>query len=136
MAREESNITNLIMKAASKLGDRLFRVNTGMAWVGQPLKGIIGQTVRLMPGDIVLRHARPIRMGLVNGGSDLIGWRSVIITPDMVGKKLAIFLAPEIKTATGRLRPEQHNFIRVVNEAGGKAFVCRSADEYETLANK
>ena len=52
------------------------------------------------------------------GGSDLIG-----ISPD------GLFLAVEIKTAKGRVRPEQQRFIDAVRRAGGIAGVCRSVDD-------
>ena len=67
------------------------------------------------------------------GGSDFIGWESVIITPDMVGKRVAIFRADEIKADDcneGTVTiAAQENFIRVVNAAGGRAgFVRRPID--------
>ena len=60
-----------------------------------------------------------VRYGVGNpGGSDLIG-----ITP--CGR----FLAVEVKTKTGRLRPEQQRFIDAVIAKGGIAGVARSAEE-------
>lgn len=67
------------------------------------------------------------------GGSDFIGYEVVIITPEMVGKKVAIFTAHELKadecnegTAT---IAAQENFIAQVNEDGGRAgFVRRPID--------
>jgi hypothetical protein len=53
--------------------------------------------VRLYPGDIVLRKARPVAVG-VPGMSDLIGWTKIQVTPDMVGKEIAMFTAVEVKT--------------------------------------
>ena len=38
-----------------------------------------------------------IQYGLSIGSSDLIGWRSVEVTPEMVGKRVAIFAAVEVK---------------------------------------
>jgi hypothetical protein len=69
------------------------------------------------------------------GGSDLIGWHSVTVTPDMVGRKLAIFLAIECKTAKGYLKPEQKFFIDAVTNAGGLAGVARSVDDAKTILN-
>lgn len=67
------------------------------------------------------------------GGADLLGWRTITITPDMVGQRFALFLAVEVKSATGRVTPEQLNFIRAVNEAGGIAGVVRSLEQAEEL---
>ena len=70
---------------------------------------------------------RPIRYGVCNpGGSDLIGWTPVAITPDMVGQTVAVFTAVEVKNATGRPSEAQLNFIAQVLKAGGFAGIARS----------
>jgi len=79
-------------------------------------------------GQAVVK-GRTIRYGLLKGSSDLIGWRRLEITPEMVGQHIAQFVGVEVKTATGRLRPEQKMWLEMVNEAGGKAIVARSADD-------
>ena len=63
------------------------------------------------------------------GAADLLGWRTVTVTPEMVGQRLAQFVSLEVKTATGRVRPEQENWRRVVQEAGGVAAVVRSVED-------
>lgn len=60
----------------------------------------------------------PIRFGLCVGSSDLIG-----IAPD--GR----FLAVEIKTKTGRVRPEQQQFIDAIRRKGGIAGIARSVED-------
>ena len=75
------------------------------------------------------RTGRPVQFGLARGSADVIGWRSVVITPEMVGQRVAIFLSLEVKTETGRLRPEQRNWLRAVQQAGGAAGVVRSVDD-------
>jgi len=67
--------------------------------------------------------------GLCKGSSDLIGWRTVKITPDMIGKDIAVFTAIEIKTKRGIVSDAQRNFIERVMLAGGIAGVARSEDE-------
>ena len=63
------------------------------------------------------------------GGSDFIGWTEVIVTPDMVGSRVAIFTAHELKKDKGKPTAAQENFIAVVNAAGGYAgFVLRPED--------
>jgi ribosomal protein S19 len=49
----------------------------------------------------------------------LIGYRKVTVTPEMVGQEIAQFAAVEVKTARGRVRPEQQRFIEHVRGAGG-----------------
>lgn len=75
------------------------------------------------------RTGRLVTFGLARGSADLIGWRTVVVTPEMVGQRIAVFTSIEIKTPTGRLRPEQRSWLRVVQEAGGVAGVVRSVDE-------
>ena len=67
------------------------------------------------------------------GGSDLIGYRRVRITPEMVGQEIAQFAAVEVKTARGRVRPEQQQFIEHVRGAGGVAGIARSVDDAQLL---
>ncbi len=74
-----------------------------------------------------------MRFGLCKGSSDLIGLRSLEITPELVGKRLAQFVALEVKAAQGVLRPEQRAFLRLVQQLGGLAAACRSVEEAEQL---
>jgi hypothetical protein len=67
------------------------------------------------------------------GGSDLIGYRRVRVTEDMVGQEIAQFAAVEVKTLRGRVRPEQQQFINHVLSAGGVAGIARSVDEAQKL---
>lgn len=108
----EQTIQQQICLACSTGDTRLFRNNTG-----------------------VLRdqHGRPVQFGLAKGSADLIGWRTVTITPDMVGTTVAVFLSIEVKTPTGRLRPEQQQWLDAVQAAGGIAGVARSVSDAEAL---
>ena len=74
-------------------------------------------------------QGRFVQFGLHPGSADLIGWRSVTITADMVGQRLAVFASVEVKTATGKVKPEQENWQKQVTDAGGLAFVARSPEE-------
>jgi len=67
-----------------------------------------------------------VQFGLARGSADLIGWRTITITPDMVGQQLAVFTSIEVKTEHGRVRPEQHAWQRTVSDAGGIAGIARS----------
>ena len=75
---------------------------------------------------------RLVRYGLCQGSSDLIGLRSVTITPDMVGQTVAVFTAIEVKDR-GRLTPEQRAFIAMVQQAGGLAGVARSPEDARAI---
>ena len=72
------------------------------------------------------RTGRLVTFGLARGSADLIGWRTVTVTPDMVGQRIAVFTSIEVKTPTGRLTPAQQAWLGVVRGAGGIAGVARS----------
>jgi hypothetical protein len=119
---KEANIIKLVQIALSSIrGVRLFRNNTGQAWTGI--------VVERTAARITLAEYRPLHAGLVKGSSDLVGWRSVTITPEMVGKQVAVFTAIEAKTQTGRATNEQMIFLENVKAAGGFAGVARSPED-------
>ena len=84
-------------------------------------------------GALLDQQARFVRFGLCKGSSDLIGLRALEITPELVGQRLAQFVALEVKTAQGVLSQEQRAFLRLVKDLGGVAAVCRSVEEAEQL---
>lgn len=67
--------------------------------------------------------------GLAVGSGDLIGLRSVVITPDMVGKTIGVFFSAEIKTDTGRLSGEQAAWQQTIRKLGGIAETFRTEEE-------
>jgi len=108
----EQSIQQHIRVACSKGDCRLYRNNCG-----------------------VLRDHRgvPVRYGLQPGSSDLIGWRSITITPEMVGQRVAVFTSIEVKSTTGRVRQEQQQWLDAVQAAGGIAGVARSVEDAQRL---
>ena len=127
----EKNILNDVALYFTKIGGRIFRNNSGMAWQGKgkPFRAQMATTVRLNPGDVVLRSAQPIKYGLCVGSTDQIGWKVVHITQEMVGTKIAQFAAVESKFGKTTTTSEQKNFCRVVNEAGGFAKIIHDVSE-------
>ena len=63
----------------------------------------------------------------------MIGWTSLTVTPDLVGRKIAVFTAIEAKAIKGKPSPEQTRFIEAVARAGGIAGIARSDAEAVTL---
>lgn len=111
--RDESNLLTAILLECGSGATRLFRNNVGV---------------------LQDRNGQHIRYGVCNpGGSDLIGWTKVTVTPEMVGQTLAVFTAVEVKTGTGRLTPEQHTFLNVVESSGGKSGVARSVADARAI---
>tara|TARA_R100000781_G_C4053642_1_gene118539 strand:- start:205 stop:597 length:393 start_codon:yes stop_codon:yes gene_type:complete len=83
-----------------------------------------------------LRTGRPVQFGLAKGSSDLIGFKTIEVTSDMVGQKLAVFTSIEVKTAKGKLTPMQHNWLSCVRKAGGITGVARSVqDAIQIISN-
>lgn len=72
------------------------------------------------------RTGRLVTFGLARGSADLIGWRTVVVTPEMVGQRIAVFTSIEVKTPTGRLAPAQQHWLQAVRTAGGCAGIARS----------
>ena len=117
----EGNLTKHLLLSLSKALPtlRIFRNNTGVGWVGRMLRNIAG--------TVTLADARPLHAGLCTGSSDLIGWVTIQVGPEMVGRKIAVFTAIEVKTATGKATEAQLNFMARVREAGGIAFIANDA---------
>ena len=109
---------------------RRFRINAGQGWVAAPKDTIHASrpmTVRIGPGDVVLRHARAFH-GAPKGWSDLVGWDSILIRREDVpeeGLRLAVFVGEEFKTPNVRTSDEQKIFGRVLGEMGGRFEVVR-----------
>lgn len=124
----ESNIQRLIQVEASRRGYVTWRNNVGTAWQGNRCRDPYA-TLQIGPRDVVLKDARPVHFGLHRGSSDLIGFRKIVVTPDMVGNEIALFAAIEVKTPRGKPTEEQANFLNAVKAAGGIAAVCRGVED-------
>ena len=124
----EQNIQQKIRLAISKhTKSIMFRNNVGTAWTG------LKKSTR--DGGIYIENPRPFHAGLGVGSSDLIGWTEREITPDMVGKKIAIFTALEIKTKNGKATKQQLNFLNRVRESGGIAGIATDDSESINILN-
>lgn len=69
-------------------------------------------------GGVAEKEGRTQRFGLQVGASDLVG-----IGPG------GVFVAWELKSATGRLSDEQRRFLALVEKRGGHSAVIRSVDD-------
>lgn len=117
---KEHSLQNTIRNALAGKA-LIFRANVGQAWTGAAKK---------LPGNrVLLEDARPFSSGLPPGFSDLFGLVPVEITPEMVGQKVAIFTALEVKTPSGKVTEKQENFLRAVSSNGGRSGVVRSAED-------
>lgn len=113
-----------------------FRVNVGKGWTSSkpayvPQKP---EPIFLMPGDVVLRQARRFDTGVPEGFSDLFGLVSKIITPDMVGQKVAVFFGGEVKDAA-KPSVKQKAFLAAIKRMGGLSGVWRSIQDARRTLN-
>lgn len=105
--KENKIIVDRLMNLSAN--ERLFRINAGMGWAGKILKKTNNAIVLGNPNPL---HAAP------TGWPDLSGWTEIEITPDMIGKKIAVFTGEELK-ATGKLSKEQKQFRDIIQRMGG-----------------
>ena len=110
-------------------GSILFRSNVGEAWSGDKIE-------KLPDGTIKIHKPRRFRSGLPTGFPDLFGLQTIEITSEMIGQRLAVFTAFEVKTQTGRVRPEQQHMIEFLVTAGARAGVVRSIEDVNNLLRR
>lgn len=94
----EGKILKKLQILFTSVGARVFRNNVGL---------------------FETKDGRKVRTGLCVGSSDLIGWTPMVVTPEMVGKRVAVFTSVEVKTKNTKTTPVQHAWIQAVNTAGG-----------------
>src|SRR4030042_2106676 len=107
MGHKERDLINIRLSNL-KENERLFRINSGMGWSGK---------ITHKGEFTIIKNARPFH-GAPEGFGDLVGWTSIIITPDLIGKTLAIFTMEEVK-ATGKLSAAQERFKEIIERMGG-----------------
>lgn len=100
--KTEKSLTQDVIYSESETGSVLFRNDNGMGY---------------------RKDGTPFRYGLSPGTFDQIGLKSMVITPDMVGSKIAVFQAIEIKTLTDNIGYQQIIFYLNILIAGGMAQV-------------
>ena len=126
----ETSIMKDIQLAFTNFGARLFRNNVGKVWTAHKPQLIKKKThIEVGPGDVVLRNARRLNVGLGLGTSDLIGWTRMEIKQEHVGAQAAIFTAVEVKSKYGRATKEQVNFVKIVKDCGGFSGIAKSVED-------
>lgn len=128
----ESVILSAIRDKCSRGLARLWRNNVGKGVMiahphAQTRQAIISACIALAEerGGSGAR----ITYGLHVGSGDLIGYRVVTVTQEMVGRRVAVFTSAEVKNERGRESPEQVAWREHIASVGGLAFVARSVEE-------
>lgn len=114
MTQKETNVWRMIQLEAQKMGYRLFR--------NQRYKG---KTDRGAWVDCGVGS---------DGGSDLIGYRIMTVTPAMVGQRIAVFTAIETKIKGGHKSASQKLFIEAVKSNGGIGIFAYSIDDLNDVS--
>lgn len=125
----DSGFLNRISLVVARGATRIFRNSVGLGWVGQSRRITATETITVHTGDVLIRRARPLHAGLIKGSGDLIGWHTVEITPEMVGRRIAVFVSLEGKQGSDRSSPEQVHWRNQVAQAGGIAAEVRQPDD-------
>jgi hypothetical protein len=112
--KETPLMKKCLLKIGRLPGIRIFRNNVGMGYQGKA-------EFFKNPIRVLITNFRMIKFGLLVGSGDYIGWKSVVVTPEMVGKKVAVFLSVEIKSEDGKRSEEQENWSAIVRYSGGIA---------------
>lgn len=125
----ESESQQEIQKEAAKLGLILMRNNSGS------LNDKDGRPVRYGLGNISKEQNERIK------SSDLIGCLPVVITQDMVGQTVGVFIAVECKKSGWKFKGDkreiaQKNFIEFILSKGGIAFFAESVDTFKKEIKK
>lgn len=131
MARQENNVWKKCLLAIGNRfpGARLFRNNNGSAWLGPGFTMKPGQVYRAEGGERVITQPQHVDFGLMPGSGDGIGWHSIVITPEMVGRRVAVFVSIETKAGRGSAKESQINWQRQVHAAGGIALIVNDPDQ-------
>jgi hypothetical protein len=100
---------------------RLWPNRTGKAWRGST-KNIHGTNNKKF---IIIENPVLLKYGLCNGSSDLIGFEF----DDFVVYQAPIFCSIEVKTKNDKLKPDQKDWLSMVNKFNGRAYVAYETDE-------
>lgn len=77
------------------------------------------------------RNGRLVRYGLCVGSSDIIAIKPTVITQDMVGQTIGVFVALEVKALKGKTTPAQRRFLSAIRKVGGIGEIVNSVEEAE-----
>lgn len=113
-----------IAVAASKVGARIFRNHVGMA-----LQKTSETPMHWRPPHWLV----PVKIGLVPGSADFVGWAPYVVRAEDVGKTLAVFASVEVKPPEWRETDQwrasnQGLWLDTVRRSGGIAGVAQSPE--------
>lgn len=107
---------NLIIQRLSRNGTRLFKNPCG--------------SFNAAPNGAASRW---IHYGLHDGSSDIIGFTTVTVTPEMVGERLAVFVGIEVKTGKGKETVPQKAWGSMLRLFGARTCVARQLEDASAI---
>lgn len=142
MKRPHKSVVRNALIWATKRGWRLAQNIVGGGWIGTLGEEYMYSTKKGPRKSVELYNARFIKFGLLvpssergkaHGGTlDLVGWRTVVIGPEMVGKEIAQYLEFDAKTLSyDRMSPDQKNRVEQIRRAGGVTGIFRQKENGE-----
>ena len=126
----ESDVQQWIQIEGPKHHCMLMRNNSG-AYISSD-----GRQVRYGLGNVSKKQNTNIK------SSDLIGFTTIVITPDMVGKTVAVFTAIEVKSPdwkrslADKREKAQMAFINWVRMSGGLAGFANSVESFKAILTR
>lgn len=121
----ENKVKEQIRRAVGGLMDALLLSNpSGL--------GVVGEIQRFRPGapQTIVKYPRWVKFGLGGGKfPDMIGMKTIVITPDMVGKEIAVPFYIEAKRQGKIPRVDQSDKIALLRSFGARAGYATTADE-------
>lgn len=130
MPELENPIMKRTLVRLVEAGAKIFRNNNGQGFQGQAewVRRAV-PSARLYPGDVILRSARRLNFGLGEGSPDLVGYLTITVGPEHLGKRLAIFTGVEMKNEVGNTTKQQRHWLEVLKNDGCIAIMARSEED-------
>lgn len=119
MGHLENEIKNKRLKSLDPASQRRHKINAGQAWQGQ--------IVKLPKQAPILKNLKAVKLG-PKGWPDLWGFDSIVITPDMVGQRIAVFAVDEIKAKGDTFNPDQLKVKKFLEGMGVRYTVLTDGD--------
>jgi len=133
MGARENPAQRECWRELGRAGAKAFRINTGRAWAGKGTR-LEGGAVLVQPAQLVCLGFADVHNEPVAGVGDLAGWLPVVVTPEMVGHTIAVYINPECKPPkNGRVSKEQNDHIALVRRDGGIAGVVKCAADVRAM---
>lgn len=117
----ESALLKRLLVRGSQLGARLWRNQVGRYRLARP------------ECRECQSRGRVLTSGFGVGSSDLIGFRTVTVTPAMVGQRLAVLVCLEVKGPKTPTTDAQIDFLSTMQQCGAVAYIVRSIEDLERV---